>query len=236
MTEQHNGMIVVDGSGRELPILRAWINSSAVYYVKAGFRYQAMFFCVGSPDKTKWSGKVLGSYDVTTDMFEFYVPCEMFTESCETFYRVLALDDNGRRTVCGEGKLRVNTVRIKDFNDEIRKNLVYFEADSAWRNVVIEYDDSGAPTFAVENDPTEVPVGVYPKEVFAYDASKGKFFKVYGSIDETGTPIVNVSQTPEGDGFDSFIYNTGTGFYHRAEAFEDEYHVESLQVGEAVVG
>jgi len=236
MTEQCNGIVVCDGSGRVLPILTAYINSSAVYYAKMGFQYQRCYMKVGNADKSAWAGTVLGAFDVATGMFEFYVPGRYFSETCETAYRILAIDDYGHRTVCGEGKLRVGKVRISDINDAVRSNLVFFQEDGKWREVNIVTDSTGTPTYNVMQEPTEPPKGVLPGELYAFDTAKNKFFAISGYIDSVGVYALSVADTPSTSGKEDFIYDTATGFYRRAEALDDGVGGESLSIGDEIVG
>jgi len=236
MTEQCNGIVVVDGSGRELPILRAYVNSTSVYYAKMGFQYQTCYLCIGNADKSKWIGTVLGAFDISTGMFKFYVPGENFRNVGETAYRIIAIDDYGRRTVCGEGKMRIGKVRIEDINDKVRDNLVYFSEDGKWRRVVVVNDDTGTPTYNVVHEPEEPPKGVLPGTLYAYDGAKDKFFEISGYVDSVGEFALALSDTPSASGHEDFIYDTVTGFYRRAEAFEDDVHVESLSIGDSIVG
>lgn len=230
MREQNNGIVAIDGSSRGLPILYSWVRSSAVFWFSTNHQFTELSLKVGNADKSKWVGTYKATFHWSLNMFRVYVPSAAFKEGCETVYQVVAVDDEGGRHVCGEGKLRVRASSIPE--DEPYKDCkAYFEADGKWRKVVVSEDESGHPAFAV-GDETDAPGE--PTDIYAFDNAQGFYFKVSGVFDETHQPILALDDTPLGDGKETFVRDDVTGFYRRMDAMKDESGHETLVVGEKV--
>ena len=230
MREQNNGIVTLDGSGRALPILTAWSRSSAVFFFNPSHQFTELTLKVGDAEAKTWAGSFKGTWHWSSRMFRVYVPGRVFTKRCETVYQVMAVDDNGSRHVCGEGKLRVNESAIHE--DEPTKDCIaFFEADGKWRKVVVTEDESGHPAFAV-GDVTDAPGE--QTDIYAFDNAQGFYFKVSGMFDELNQPILALDDTPLGDGKETFVKDEATGFYRRMDAERDTSGHETLVVGEKV--
>lgn len=235
MKEQNNGYVVIDGSLRDLPILNAWANSSSVYWIRPEFPCEELYFLVGNAEKTKWNCKVKASYRPKHDMFKVYVPQTAFEEPCETYYRVVCVDDKGGRHVQGEGKLRVCKAGIIGVNDVVRVCLAFFEQDAKWRKVTISTDESGNPAYNVEKTPTDVEI--VPFDLYAYNKSSKQYFKVTGEISDDGECSLVVDNEPTEEGVGKvFVSDTDTGFYRLMEAVSDEAGANALVAGESEIG
>jgi len=232
MNQQNNGMVVLDGTLRDLPILRAWANSSSVYWVKPSFICDKMFMKVGNSEKSGWTATANGTYHPEYGMFKFYVDGKAFARHCETAYRIVAIDDKGCRTVCGEGVLRVSTPTIKDVNDDVRTCIVKFD-DGVCREVIIENDTSGVPSFVILE--TAVQVDADPKTLYAYDKEKKQYFALLGVTVE-GNLTLELSETGTTGKDETFVIDKTSGFYRRMEAVEDDTQVEVLEAGSEIVG
>lgn len=228
--EQNDGMVSLDGSGRALPILNAFANSSAVYWFGTQVPYEGIFLKVGNEDKTGWIASCKATFHASCRMYRVYVGGRNFPKGCETVYQVMAVDDNGARHVCGEGKLRIARSAI-DEHEASRECMAKFP-DGEWRKVTVTEDEAGAPIFKVGEVAEEPPKD--ERDLYAWDNSRGFFFKVVGLIDEVGVRILALDQEPLGDGAESFAFDDATGFYRRVEAEMDESGAETLVVGEKV--
>lgn len=232
MKEQNNGIVVIDGTLRELPILNAWINSSSVFWVKAEFVCEQIFMKIGKSDKSGWSATVSGRYHPEYGMFRFYVPCRAFTDVCETAYRLVCIDDNDSRHVGGEGKLRVRKPKIVDVNDAVRSCLVKFD-DGKCREVVIDDDNVGVPVFTVLEEIVKVEED--PPILYSYDKGKRLYFALYG-VTVDGELTLELSQEGEEDKGDSYVVDRSSGFYRKVESVEDDVGVEVLVSGDKEIG
>lgn len=229
MMEQNNGTIFVDGSGRELPILRAFERSSAVFWVGANHPYTDMYFVVGNDTKTDWLGSVKGIYHPDCRMFEFYVNGANFTGHYETAYRVVASDDRGHRTVCGEGVLRVMGSKIGTNGIDGELALIYFAEDDSWRRIMMSYDSTGNKVYEVLHSKVEVPDGYDKSKVlYAYDKAESKYYAVSGFIDDAGMPSLEVAEVPSNEGKDCFVYDDELGMFVRITAVTDSSDCKTL--------
>ena len=230
--EQCDAVISLDGSHKRLPIVSAWANSSAVYWINPQAPATALYVKIGNANKSGWNCSLKAYYHPKRGMYRVYVPGKYFTGHYETVYQIVEVDDGDARHVLGEGALRVYRSAIQDQADEIRECCASFP-DGKCRRISISYDDTGAPVFDVSVD--SFVSGVLPGPLFAYDKAKGAFFRVTGVIDESGTPTLDVAQEPADDGERKYFHDPKTGFYRPMDAAEDSSGVESLVTGDQIV-
>lgn len=238
LNEQCDGIITVDGSLRHLPILRAWGNSSAVYWVDPAFPTEAMEFKVGNADMTAWAATLRMCFHPKRGLWRVYVPGRYFTGRCETRYKIVAQDERGSRHVAGEGVLRVYSGGIPDRNDSPVEypaaNCYAKFPDGKWRVVTVSEDEAGAPVFSIGGEVVSDAEfeGGQPSQIFAYNNATGLYHAVTAFIDEAGEPSLSLDEEPCADGEDCFVLDPATGFHRRIEAAADEAGCLTLRTGE----
>lgn len=231
MREQNDGIVVLDGDcGRRLPILNAWVNSSAVYWSRPPFPATGMDIMVGNALANGWSAKVKMYCHPERGLWRAYVSGKNFTERCETKYKVVALDEHGARHVCGEGILRVYCGSVPDMDEYTVRCLAAFP-DGTVREVTVSEDDAGEPMFVV-GDPVD-GASASGGPIYAYNKASGFFHSVTAFFDEAGEPMLAVADEPSAGGFESYAKDP-SGFYRRVECAEDEAGEMALQTGEVV--
>lgn len=105
INEQNNGVVVLDGTTRELPILGAFVGSSAAYWIKSAFPCTAVRMTVLDSDVAIAECSLL--FHVTRGMWRGYFDGSKFAANGEFVYQVEATDYDGSRSVCGRGVFRV---------------------------------------------------------------------------------------------------------------------------------
>lgn len=237
LREQCNGIITVDGTKKSLPIVEAWCGSSSVYWVNPSFPVNGMLLKIGNPDKSGWFDTIPLYYHPERGMWRAYVPGTYFRCHAETAYKIVAIDEYDRRTVAGEGILRVYGGSIHDIMDdplespEIQCYAPF--SDGSWRKVTVTEDVFGETVFRIGEK--AVDVGQFeqtPKDLYAYNKARGVFFSVSGKIDEVGEPTLYCSDTPSTFGEQSFALDDASKFYYRIEATIDEVGETILKVGD----
>lgn len=232
MKEQNNGIVVLNGTLRELPILNAWINSSSVYWVKTNSVRDKVFLKIGNSDKSGWTATSEGRYQPGWGMYRFYVPPKSFIKTCETVYRIITVDDKGNRHVEGEGKLRVAKPMITDVNDEIRTVIVKFD-DGKCREVYVELDSSGTPTYVIMEN--TVACEYEPEVVYSHNKQSGLYHALMGKVGKEGVYLELDEKGKTGEDM-SFVRDEDSGFYRRVESVTDSAGVEVLDSGEIMIG
>lgn len=230
MREQNDGMVVLDGSLQRLPILSAWTNSSAVYWVKPSFPPMSMRFLVGNANADGWAAQLDMTCHPERGLWRVYVPGRHFLARSETRYRVESVDDRGARHVEGEGILRVHSGAFPDAADRPQTCEATFP-DGRVRRVMVAEDETGTPMFVV-GDPVEGATPD-PAPIYAFNAATGYFHLVSAFIDEAGEPMLSVADEPSGGGEESYALDA-SGFFHRVECAEDDAGAMMLQTGEVV--
>lgn len=226
--EQNNGIVSIDGTFRRLPILNAYVNSSSVYWFRTGFPYERLVLKVGNEDKTRWIAICKATYHASCGMYRVYVSPKYFPRHCETAYQVSAIDDKGSKSILGEGILRVYSSAIDEQERKIDCKAKF--PDGEWHVITVSEDECGAPVFTVGEVAEEPPEDEV--ELYAWDNSRGYYFKVVAQIDEVGVRILALDQTPHESGEETFARDEATGFFRRIEGVKDDAGVETLVVGE----
>lgn len=226
--EQCDGMISIDGTSRQLPILYAWHGSSAVYWINAPFVSSKLYIRIGKSDLSGFQTKLFAHYHPVRGMWRVYVPGTFFSAKCETWYQIGISDENEQNHVYGEGKLRVNASHIQVVDDKKKVSYAWWP-DGKARKIVIEEDKVGEPVFSV-GEIVDAPVGRI-QEIFAFNKATGFFHSVSTFFDEANEPMLSVSDEPVEAGEDRFVEDV-CGFYRRIECFTDESEATALQTGE----
>lgn len=227
MREQNDGMVALDGSLQRLPILRSWVNSSAVYWVKPSYPATGMLFKAGNPGMDGWAAQLSMTCHPKRGLWRVYVPGKAFTERCETRYRIVSFDENGARHVEGEGILRVFDGPIPDIADEAETCLAAFP-DGKVREVTVREDSTGTPTFSIGEVAESAEADIRP--IYAFDKSTGFFHLVTPFMDEAGEPMLSVADDPAEGGEETFARGA-SGFYYRIDCAADQAGVMALQTG-----
>ena len=227
MREQNDGMVTLDGSLERLPILRAWVNSSAVYWVNPSYPATGMIFLVGNADMSGWAAQLAMTCHPQRGLWRVYVPGKAFTERSETRYRIVSLDEDGARHVEGEGIFRVCSGSIPDAADSTETCRATFP-DGKVREVIVSEDSTGTPIFVVGDAVEGATPDVRP--IYAFDNATGFFHLVTAFIDETGEPMLSVADEPSEGGEETFARGGG-GFYYRVDCGEDEAGAMALKTG-----
>ena len=230
MREQNDGMVVLDGSLQRLPILRAWVNSSAVYWVKPSYPATGMIFLVGNAAVDGWAARLSMTCHPMRGLWRVYVPGAAFTERCETRYRIVSLDENGARHVEGEGIFRVYSGRIPDIADTTETCMATFP-DGKVRAVIVSEDSTGTPMFVVGDVVEDAKPDTRP--IYALDNSTGFFHLVGAFFDDAGEPMLSVAEEPSEGGEKTFARGVN-GFYYRVDCGVDEAGEMALKTGEIV--
>ena len=231
MREQNNGIIVLDGSLGALPILPAWTNSSAVYWVKPSFPVTGMAFLVGNAAADGWAAQVEMVYHPQRGLWRAYVPGSVFTAHCETRYMIVSIDGECMRHVEGEGILRVHTGAFHGVADTVRNCYIAFP-DGKVRDVAVTEDSTGAPIFTVGGVVEAAPGDVRP--AYAHNNATGRFYLVSAFIDETGAPMLSVADEPSDGGEDTYVRDE-SGFYRRMDCATDDAGATMLQTGGLII-
>ena len=233
--EQNNGLIVLNSAYRRLLILEAWRRSSSVYWIRSPFPATALQFKVGKADKSEFAVILNAQNHPSRGLWRVYVPGRYFTDRCETAYKIVATDEYGNRTTCGEGILRVFSGTISDIEEEESTSEECYAkfSDGKWRKVTIGEDEVGALVFEVSTDAIdESHFEKVPANPYAYNKAYGTFHAVSGFIDESGSPYIEIEQSPSAAGSETFAKDERTGFYFRIESFTDEAGAMAPQVGD----
>lgn len=228
LREQNDGMVVLDGTLSRLPILAAWVNSSAVYWVRPAYPATGMTFMVGDADSDGWAARIAMTCHPVRGLWRVYVPGKTFTKRCETRYRIVSVDDSNCRHVDGEGILRVYTGGIDDISDSVENCYATFPG-GAVRAVTVAQDETGVPVFSVG----EVVEGAESdvKPIYAYNKATGFYHLVTAFVDEAGEPMLSVADDPADAGGRATFVRDASGFYHRVECAEDTAGAVMLQTG-----
>lgn len=228
--EQNNGIVIIDGTTKRLPMLTAWKNSSSVYWVKPEYLASEMYFKVGSADGKSWAANISMFCHARRGLFRAYVPGLHFAGGrYETKYQIVTIDEEGCEHVSGEGVIRVFDSSIGEYAP------FHVVARAGWpdgnvREITITEDETGAAIFTVGGIVEgEAPQG----EIYAHENSSGQFHLVTTFIDEVGEPMLSVSENPVNGGFDQFVAD-GSGFYRRIECATDESGSTTLQTGDKI--
>ena len=225
--EQCDGVVTLDGSHKRLPILSAWANSSAVYWINPQAPATAMFIKVGNANKDGWNCSLKAYFHPKRGMYRVYVPGKYFTGHYETVYQIVEVDENDSRHISGEGALRVYKSSIQEA-EEIQIVACAKWPDGLVREIKIREDETGAPVFSIgEVVEKEISQG----EIYAFNNATGQFHLVTTFFDEVDEPMLTVSETPVNGGFDQFVADAN-GFYRRIECEEDDSGSMTLQTGE----
>lgn len=229
MREQDNGMVVLDGDcGRRLPILDAWVNSSAVYWFRPSFPATGMCLMVGNSGADGWAANVAMHYHPERGLWRAYVQGRNFKVRSETRYKVVALDERGARHVAGGGILRIYDGAIPDVAEWTETCLATFPGGVV-RKVEVAEDEAGEPVFtigpAVEGaQPDAMPI-------YAYNRATGYYYLVTAFMDEAGEPMLSVADEPSAGGDDCYAKGP-SGFFYRIECADDSSGAMALQTGE----
>lgn len=227
MREQNDGTVVLDGSLQRLPILRAWVNSSEVYWAKPSYPATGMIFLVGNADMNGWAAQLAMTCHPKRGLWRVYVPGAAFTARYETRYRIVSLDENGARHVEGEGILRVFDGAIPDVADSTETCLATFPGGEV-REVTVREDSTGTPIFSVGGVVQGADADVRP--IYAFNKATGFFHLVTAFVDEVGEPMLSVADEPSEGGEETFARGD-SGFYYRVDCAEDSAGAMMLQTG-----
>lgn len=231
MREQDNGMVVLDGDcGRRLPILDAWVNSSAVYWFRPSFPASGMMLMVGNSGMDGWAAKVRMHFHAERGLWRAYVQGRNFKVRSETRYKVVALDEYGARHAEGEGILRVYDGAIPDAAEWTETCLAAFP-DGVVRKVEVAEDETGEPIFTIGPAVEGAQADAGP--IYAYNKATGYYYLVTTFIDEAGEPMLSVADSPSKGGDDCYAKGP-SGFYYRIECAEDSSGAMALQTGEVL--
>lgn len=231
MREQNNGIVVLDGDcGMRLPILDAWVNSSAVYWFRPSFPVTGMTLMVGNSGADGWAARVAMHYHAERGLWRAYVQGRNFKVRSETRYKVVAVDEYGARHVGGGGILRVYDGAIPDVEEWTETCLAAFP-DGVVRKVEVKEDETGEPIFTIGQavEGAEADAGT----VYAYNRATGFYYRVTPFIDSAGEPMLSVADKPSPGGDDCYAKGT-SGFYYRIECAEDSSGAMALQTGEVL--
>ena len=227
MREQNDGMVVLDGSLQRLPILRAWVNSSEVYWVKPSYPATGMLFMAGNADMSGWAAQLAMTCHPKRGLWRVYVPGAAFTARCESRYRIVSLDENVARHVEGEGILRVFDGAIPDVADSTETCLATFPGGEV-REVTVKDDSTGTPIFSVGEVVEGAEADARP--IYAFNKATGFFYLVTAFVDEAGEPMLSVAEEPSEGGEETFARGE-SGFYYRVDCAVDSTGVMALQTG-----
>ena len=230
MREQNNGIVVLDGSLQRLPILTAWVKSSAVWWFRPSYPALGMSVKVGNAGANGWVADVKMTCHPERGMWRAYVHGSRFSERCETRYKVESVDELGARHVEGEGILRVYDGAIPDAEDGTELCIAAFP-DGTVREVTVAEDETGTPSFVIGN-PVEGS-NWDSKPIYAFNNATGYFHLVTAFIDEAGEPMLSVAEEPSSGGYESYARDA-SGFYRRVECARDESGATMLQTGKVV--
>lgn len=237
INEQNNAVFTIDGRLRHLPILRAWKNSSSVYWINPSFPVEAMQFKVGNADMTAWAATLPMCFHPKRGLWRVYIPGKYFTGRYETRYEVSVTDEYGNRHVAGDGLLRVYASAIPDGTPSSPESQCYaMFPDGKCRAITITEDDTGAPIFSVGEE-MSIEDGFdesLAKPIYAYNNATGFYHVVNCLIDEADEPALSLDEKPSDGGEDTFVLDGKTGFFHRIEAGEDESGYLVLKTGEGI--
>lgn len=225
--EQCDAMISPDGSYKRLPIISAWANSSAIYWINPLAPATALFIKIGNADRTGWNCSLKAYYHPKHELYRVYIPGKYFTGHYETVYQIVEVDENDSRHVFGEGILRVFKGSIQEVSDG---QIVAWAKwpDGLVREIAIREDDVGAPVFSVGKIvDKEVSLG----EIYAHNNATGQFHLVTTFFDDVGEAMLAVSETPVNGGFDQFVADEGN-FYRRIECGTDSSGFTTLKTGD----
>lgn len=227
MREQNDGMVVLDGTLQRLPILTAWVNSSAVFWVRPSYPATGMIFLVGDAKAETWAAQLAMTLHPMRGLWRVYVPGAAFAERSETRYRIVSLDDQGSRHVEGEGIFRVYSGKIPDIADSTDNCMATFP-DGKVRAVMVKEDSTGTPIFAVGDVVDDADADVRP--IWAFNKATGFFHLVTAFFDDAGEPMLSVAEEPSEGGEDTFVRGV-SGFYYRVDCAVDTSGTMMLQTG-----
>jgi hypothetical protein len=228
MREQNDGMVSLDGTLSQLPILKAWTNSSAVYWVKPSYPATGMMFMVGNEAMDGWAAILSMTLHPKRGLWRVYVPGAAFGGRYETRYKIVSLDGEGAKHVEGEGILRVYAGKIADVTPQGEVSEVAFP-DGEVRKVTVAEDSTGEPVFSIGDVVEGATAEARP--IYAYNKATGFFYLVTPFIDEVGEPMLSVADKPSDDGFDCFVKDASGFYFRRIDCFEDETGEMALQTG-----
>ena len=235
LKEQNNAMITLTGTVDPLPIQEVWKRSSAVFWIESAFPCQAMQLKIGAEDKSKYKVSITALYHPKRGLWRVYIPGKYFTAKCETYYKIVGVDEYGNRSVCGEGLLRIREGKIYDFEDEsiTTDECFAFFPDGKWRKVSVSTDNTGELVFVVEqNGIPPIEFEHEPAKPYALNKATGLHYEVSGFVDESGEAYLCVAADGVQGKDDAFAKDDATGFYYRVESFADEVGEPSLKVGD----
>ena len=232
-----NSYIATSGvrTGKPLPIIEAWANSSHAVTALVGNAMHSMSIRFTDTQTGLYLPPVKGVLHPRRGEWYFYLNKRFLPHGGEGLYKLYGEDLNGGRAVIGEGTLRVFTGRTEDPMDEPggaeTTDNAYIRHDGTWYRVEVLEGDDGEPMFTVRGIADEgVPEGI-DGEAYAYNRATGLYHRVIVGEDDSGAIMLRCADAGvEGDET-TFAYEHATGFYYRVECAVDESGATMLQVG-----
>ena len=238
INEQSDGIVMLDGTARELAMLNAWRGSTAVFWARTAWPCAAVVFKVADAAAARYVASLTMLYHPKRGMWRVSVPAKWLSEKCETRYKVVCWADDRTRSVGGEGILRVHGSGVYDPDEDAAapsgEDCYVSFPDGKWRKVTVFTDDAGELSFSVEQDGVDASAFEdAPTAPYAYNAATGLYHAVTGFVDEEGEAYLSVAAEGVDGKSVAFARNEATGLFYRVETFTDETGEAALKVGDA---
>lgn len=222
-------------------MIEAWKNSSQVVKVFVKTVYSGMTILVGNPNSGKYIVGAKGTFHPTRGYWHFYIPRSKFLYGGETLYEIDAVDiEKNARHVLGDGILRIRTNAL-DIEESEEGNVPDSNAHDAyvkddvngnWFLISVDEAEDGDISLSLKSIVTEnVPQDVSGIP-YAYNKKTGLYHKVTVSLDDTGTPSLDVSSVGVEGETASIVFNPTTGLYYGLEVGLDDSGAMAIQVGD----
>lgn len=120
MAGQNNGEVYLDTRNphKRLGTLNAWKDSAEVYYIYGvAANVNALSLKIGKVGKKEFYTPVEGQITADGRAWRVRVDPLYFPAGGQTLYKIVTVDDSGRRTVEGIGEMRVHVCPYADTDD-----------------------------------------------------------------------------------------------------------------------